>query len=98
MTEIRHIVFDIGKVLVQWERDRPYRELIPDDAERQRFLDEICTMEWHMALDEGTGIDAAIESLSENSRTRRSASSITRATGWPASPARSKARWRSWRR
>jgi HAD superfamily hydrolase (TIGR01509 family) len=58
MTEIRHIVFDIGKVLVKWERDRPYRELIPDDAERQRFLDEICTMEWHMALDEGTGIDA----------------------------------------
>jgi HAD superfamily hydrolase (TIGR01509 family) len=65
MTEIRHIVFDIGKVLVQWERDRPYREVIPDPVERQRFLDEICTMEWHMALDEGTGIDEAIQTLSE---------------------------------
>jgi 2-haloacid dehalogenase len=64
MPAIRHIVFDIGKVLVQWERDRPYRELIPDSAERQRFLDEICTMEWHMSLDEGHGIDEAIEALS----------------------------------
>jgi len=65
MTEIRHIVFDVGKVLVKWERDRPYRELIPDEEERQRFLQEICSMEWHQTLDEGTGIDEAIESLSQ---------------------------------
>lgn len=65
MIEIRHIVFDIGKVLVQWERDLPYRDLIPDAEERRRFLDEVCTMEWHMKLDEGVGIDAAIDELSE---------------------------------
>ena len=65
MTEIRHIVFDIGNVLVRWERDRPYRDLIPDEVERRRFLDEVCSMEWHMRLDEGVGIDEAIAELSE---------------------------------
>jgi HAD superfamily hydrolase (TIGR01509 family) len=63
MTEIRHIVFDVGNVLVNWERDRPYRELIPDEAERRRFLEEICSMEWHATLDEGVGIDEAIAGL-----------------------------------
>ena len=65
MTEVRHIVFDIGNVLIRWERDRPYREIIPDEAERQRFLDEVCTMEWHIGLDAGAGIDEAITELTE---------------------------------
>jgi len=65
MTEMRHIVFDIGNVLLLWERDRPYRELIPDPVERERFLTEVCSMEWHLQLDEGMGIDAAIAEVSE---------------------------------
>jgi HAD superfamily hydrolase (TIGR01509 family) len=64
MSGIRHIVFDIGNVLILWERDRPYRELIPDAAERKHFMDEVCTMEWHIRLDEGAGIDDAIAELS----------------------------------
>jgi 2-haloacid dehalogenase len=65
MTEIRHIVFDIGNVLLLWERDRPYRELIPDEGERERFLREICSMEWHLTLDEGVGIDDALAALED---------------------------------
>lgn len=65
MTDIRHIVLDVGNVLILWERDRPYRELIPNPVERQRFLDEICTMEWHLKLDDGVGIDEAIDGLVE---------------------------------
>lgn len=65
MTDIRHIVFDIGNVLLLWERDRPYRELIPDDAERERFLREVCSMEWHLRLDEGVGIDEAIAEITD---------------------------------
>jgi HAD superfamily hydrolase (TIGR01509 family) len=63
MSDIRHIVFDVGNVLVRWERDRPYRDIIPDERERRRFLDEVCSMEWHITLDEGLGIDEAITSL-----------------------------------
>src|SRR3712207_6517910 len=64
-TEIRHIVFDVGNVLLLWDRDRAYRELIPDAAARRRFLDEVCTMEWHATLDEGAAIDDAIAELSK---------------------------------
>lgn len=65
MSDIRHIVFDVGKVLILWERDRPYRDLIPDPVERQRFLDEVCSMEWHLTLDDGAGIDDAVAGLVE---------------------------------
>ena len=65
MTDIRHIVLDIGNVLIRWDRERPYRELIPDEAERTRFLNEVCSMEWHLQLDAGVGIDEAIAEVSE---------------------------------
>ena len=37
----RHIVFDIGNVLLDFDPDYVYRDLIPDPAERRepRFLD-----------------------------------------------------------
>ncbi|WP_423141910.1 HAD family hydrolase [Parablastomonas sp. CN1-191] len=47
------VVFDVGKVLVRWERERPYLAAIPDPAERARFLDEVVTFEWHMEHDAG---------------------------------------------
>jgi 2-haloacid dehalogenase len=53
VTEIRHIVFDIGNVILNWDPEIPYRRLIPDEAERRRFLDEICTLEWNAEQDRG---------------------------------------------
>jgi 2-haloacid dehalogenase len=53
VTEIRHIVFDIGLVLIHWDAEIPYRRLIPDEAERRRFLATICTHEWNIAQDRG---------------------------------------------
>ncbi|TGR94636.1 HAD family phosphatase, partial [Mesorhizobium sp. M2E.F.Ca.ET.209.01.1.1] len=41
MTEIRHIVFDIGKVLVHYDPDIPFSRLIPDAAERKWFFDNV---------------------------------------------------------
>ena len=63
MPEIRHIVFDIGNVLLHWERDRPFRSRIPDDEAREAFLMTICTPEWHLALDAGAPVDEAIATL-----------------------------------
>ncbi|MGQ7792257.1 HAD family hydrolase [Faunimonas sp. B44] len=65
MTPIRHIVFDIGNVLLPWHRDRPFRTLIPDAGERERFLREVCSMEWHLTLDAGEPVEAAIAALAE---------------------------------
>jgi 2-haloacid dehalogenase len=53
MTEIRHIVFDIGKVLIHYDPDLPFSRLIPDEAERKRFFETICTHEWNIEQDRG---------------------------------------------
>jgi 2-haloacid dehalogenase len=47
------VVFDLGGVLVDWDPRHLYRTLIPDEAERERFLTEICTTEWHRRHDAG---------------------------------------------
>ncbi len=53
MSEIRHIVFDIGKVLLHYDPEIPFRRLIPDEAERRAFLAEICSPEWNLEQDRG---------------------------------------------
>jgi 2-haloacid dehalogenase len=53
MTEIRHIVFDIGKVLVHYDPDLPFSRLIPDEAERKWFFDNVCTSAWNVEQDRG---------------------------------------------
>lgn len=53
MTTINHIVFDIGKVLIHWDPEIPYKKLIPDDEERNWFFENICTPEWNLEQDRG---------------------------------------------
>ena len=55
MTEIRHIVFDIGKVLIHYDPDLPYSRLIPDPARRKWFFENVCTHEWNLEQDRGRG-------------------------------------------
>ena len=40
MTEIRHIVFDIGKVLIHYDPDIPFSRLIPDAGRAPLVLRE----------------------------------------------------------
>jgi 2-haloacid dehalogenase len=48
------VVFDIGGVLLDWNPRYLYRKLFDgDDAAMERFLGEVCTMEWHHAHDLG---------------------------------------------
>lgn len=53
MSDIRHIVFDIGRVLIHYDPELPYRRLIPDEAERRLFLDTVCTSDWNVEQDRG---------------------------------------------
>ncbi len=50
---IDHIVFDIGKVLIHYDPNLPYRRLIPDDAERAWFFENVCTHDWNLEQDRG---------------------------------------------
>jgi 2-haloacid dehalogenase len=47
------VVFDIGGVLLDWNPRYLYRRLFDDEGEMERFLAEVCTMEWHAAHDRG---------------------------------------------
>lgn len=53
MTEIRHIVFDIGKVLVHYDPNLPFSRLIPDAEKRNWFFANVCTSAWNLEQDRG---------------------------------------------
>ena len=48
MTEIRHIVFDIGKVLIHYDPNLPFSRIIPDADERAEFFAKVCTHDWNL--------------------------------------------------
>lgn len=63
MTKIRHIVYDIGKVLIRYDPERAYFDLIPDAQERRWFLDNVCTHDWNLEQDRGRSWEEAEELL-----------------------------------
>jgi 2-haloacid dehalogenase len=61
----RAVVFDLGGVLLDWNPRHLYRALFDDEAEMERFLSEVCTMEWHHAHDLGVPPEETIPPLVE---------------------------------
>lgn len=53
MSAIRHIVFDIGKVLIHYDPNLPYSKIIPDESERRWFFSNVCTSAWNLEQDRG---------------------------------------------
>ena len=51
--EIDAVVFDIGGVLIDWNPRYLYRKVFADPVEMERFLHEVCTLEWHAQHDRG---------------------------------------------
>jgi 2-haloacid dehalogenase len=49
----RVVVFDLGGVLFDWNPEHLYGRLIPDPAQRHRFLTEVCSRDWHALQDAG---------------------------------------------
>ncbi len=47
------VVWDIGRVLVEWDLARIYRKAIPDEAERRWFVTEVVSEAWHAQHDAG---------------------------------------------
>ena len=60
MGQIEAVVFDVGKVLVEWERDLPFRRLIPDPVERAWFMDTVIPLDWHGQHDAGRSAEEMI--------------------------------------
>lgn len=60
---IEAVVFDLGGVLLDWNPRHLYRKLFDDEREMERFLSEVCTMEWHDAHDRGKSFEASCVEL-----------------------------------
>jgi 2-haloacid dehalogenase len=59
------VVFDLGGVLLDWNPRHLYRKLFDDEAEMDRFLSEVCTLEWHHAHDLGVPPEQTVPPLVE---------------------------------
>ncbi|MET0747233.1 MAG: HAD family phosphatase [Rhizobium sp.] len=62
-SEIQHIVFDIGKVLIHYDPNLPFSRVIPDEEERDWFFANVCTHEWNVEQDRGRDWKEAEELL-----------------------------------
>lgn len=60
---IAAVAFDIGGVLLDWDPRYLYRKLFDDEQEMNRFLEEVCTPEWHDAHDRGKPADVSCAEL-----------------------------------
>jgi 2-haloacid dehalogenase len=65
MDAIEAVVFDIGGVLLDWNPRYLYRELFDDEQAMERFLAEVCTIEWHSAHDLGVPYTESCAALAE---------------------------------
>ena len=50
------VVFDVGNVLYRWDPRFLFEKLIPDSIERDWFLENVVTLDWHVQHDIGRPI------------------------------------------
>jgi len=57
MTKITTVVFDVGKVLFEWDLRHLFAKLITDKDELEYFVAHVVTHEWHFQHDAGRAVD-----------------------------------------
>jgi len=55
------IVFDLGGVLIEWDRRALFKKYFNDVNELDYFLNEVCSLEWNSHLDRGMSFEKAVE-------------------------------------
>jgi 2-haloacid dehalogenase len=61
--KIDTIIFDLGGVLIDWNPEYVFRDVIPDPEKRQYFFDNICTHDWNIEQDAGRPLATATQLL-----------------------------------
>lgn len=59
-SQIEAVVFDVGKVLFEWDMRCLYAKLIADPAELEWFVTTVVTPEWHYQHDQGRPVAAMV--------------------------------------
>ena len=57
------LIFDLGGVVLDWNPRHLFRALIPDEAEREWFLSEVCSPQWNAQMDAGKPSAEAVAEL-----------------------------------
>ncbi len=57
------IIFDLGGVLIDWNPEYVFQEVISDPERRRYFFDNICTHEWNIEQDAGRSLADATKLL-----------------------------------
>jgi 2-haloacid dehalogenase len=57
------VVFDVGNVLIRWDPQIVYRDMIPDDEKRAWFMQNVCTAAWNIEQDRGRSWEEAVALL-----------------------------------
>ena len=66
MTRITTVVFDVGKVLFEWDLRYLFTKLIEDNDELEYFVTHVVTPEWHYQHDAGRSLeDMVAERIAE---------------------------------
>jgi len=65
------VVFDLGNVLIEWDRRNLYEQLIDDPVELQDFLDTVFTMEDNAKLDAGMPLADVAEDVAARHPAKR---------------------------
>ncbi len=60
----RNVVFDLGGVLIDWDPRHLYRKMFEDETAMERFLAEICSIDWIHQLDGGLPMAKGVAMLS----------------------------------
>lgn len=55
--QVQAVVFDVGRVIVQWDLRHLFAQLIDDPAELDWFCSHVVTEEWHFQHDAGVPLD-----------------------------------------
>ena len=63
MSEITSVIFDVGRVLVQWDLRHLFAKLIDDSDELDWFLANVVTPEWHFEHDAGRSLAEMLPEL-----------------------------------
>jgi 2-haloacid dehalogenase len=62
--EINTVIFDLGGVLIDWNPRYLYKKIFTIESEMERFLRDVCNMQWNEQLDLGRNGRECVRELS----------------------------------
>jgi len=64
---VKTVVFDVGKVLIEWDPRHLYAKIFDDPGRMEWFLAEVCPPEWNVEQDRGrSAADAEAEAIARH--------------------------------